>query len=701
LCERRERETIMPSAQEHRLKKEEEDDENATNVASEPSSRTYTPPLPPLATPEYVRYLQEQRIGTTTPSQTASGDNSDSEGQPPPTTIQTNTTATNTTNTNNNNNNNNTLDSVRPSFTTGMAREAEAGNEEQQSEKARRRNEDETFAPIIGPDRNPSLSGSRANSHEDLASLNARAVMNEANERYKGQVQDIAVETQKRNYTELKDVAISLSEDPDSPRHRKNITANFPRLGTNKGWLRVDATGRLTKLTIEKHKISHMLRVPIRDLRVLEPTMSSSYSTSIWCRERSIVVNLEQIKILITAEEVICPDSKNSAVVERYVPELQRRLQRRIKMKESSEKEDKTHKKNIPETFSSFALNEAVEKSSKEKEHHERKPSNSSRGYTSFDEEEMKGHEGGHHRTSFDTFGGATLEGSEYSSEGGSDETLPFELIALEVALEMVCNALEVESDKVEREGKPQLEKLRQDVNQTNLEKVRRVKNRLVRINARVSKVREEIQRYLDDDSDMRDLYLTRRLREELRQNSARSNRESGATPSPAGARGRGLSSQPPLSPLNQSQRTPNQVPASSPNANSSQVQIIGPNGEVWDEDKDLQEVEDLFETYFTHIDSTFRNLEQLNEYIDDMEDLIEIELDSKRNQLIKLELLLTAGTLCLSGFGVVVGVFGMNIKNGLEGSQSSFELVIVFSVLGSVLTFVAIVQACRYFRLF
>ena len=82
-----------------------------------------------------------------------------------------------------------------------MAREAEAGNEEQQSEKARRRNEDETFAPIIGPDRNPSLSGSRANSHEDLASLNARAVMNEANERYKGQVQDIAVETQKRNYT--------------------------------------------------------------------------------------------------------------------------------------------------------------------------------------------------------------------------------------------------------------------------------------------------------------------------------------------------------------------------------------------------------------------------------------------------------------------------------------------------------------------
>ena len=682
----------MPSAQE-RLQRD--DAANGNDVSSEPSSRAYTPPLPPLATPEYVRYLQEQRLGdfntetttttTTTTSQTASGNNSDSEFQPshprPPPSPNNN--------------------SVQPSsFASAIEVEA-AIKKDEIMEKERRRREDETFAPILGPDRNPSLSGSRATSHEDLVSLGTRAVTNAAIEREREIAQEDPIKTQKRHYTELKDVAISLSENPESPRHRKNLTAQFPKLGNNKGWLRVDATGRLTKLTIEKHKISHMLRVPIRDLRVLEPAMSSSYSTSIWCRERSIVVNLEQIKILITAEEVICPDSKNSAVVERYIPELQRRLQRRIKIKETSEKEDKT-KKSMPETFSSFALSEVAEKSSiKEKEHQaERKLSNS--GYTSFDEEEMKGHEGGHHRTSFDTFGRPTPEGSEFSSEAGSDETLPFELIALEIALEMVCNALEVESDKVEREGKPQLEKLRQEVNQTNLEKVRRVKNRLVRINARVSKVREEIQRYLDDDSDMRDLYLTRRLREELRQNTARSNRESGVTPSPAGANrgGRGLGSQPPLSPLNQSQRaTPNQMP-NSPNT-SGQVQIIGPNGEVWDEDKDLQEVEDLFETYFTHIDSTFRNLEQLNEYIDDMEDLIEIELDSKRNQLIKLELLLTTGTLCLSGFGVVVGVFGMNIKNGLEGSQSSFELVIVFSVLGSVLTFAAIVQACRYFRLF
>ena len=647
-------------------------------------SRPYTPPLPPLSTPEYVRYLQEQRLG-------------------------------------------------------GIDLDAR--------ERQRRIKEDENFAPILGPDRNPSLSGSRANSQENLVELERRAMVNNATaaannllggaqqqrqqqdgdgqtqQQQQQQQKDFDTKTngtnnsqqQQRKTTELKDVAVSLSDDPSSPRHPKNIDSalNSSKIANNKGWLRVDSTGRLTKLTIEKHKISHMLRVPIRDLRVLEPTMSSSYSTSIWCREKSIVVNLEQIKILITAEEIICPDSQNSAVVERYIPELQRRLRRRIKMKESSLKEQEENKGSMKESFSSFTLSDIEKKTgtaerklsnnnnkSDTKNKNTNKDENNS-GYTSYDEEEMKGHEGGHHRNSFDNFGRPTTDCSDFSSEGGSDETLPFEMIALEIALEMVCNALEVESDKVEREGKPQLEKLRQDVNQTNLEKVRRVKNRLVRINARVTKVREEIQRYLDDDSDMRDLYLTRRLKEEHRQNTVRSNRDNN-TPS---RNGRGLNSQPPLSPLNivqnQSQRTPGNQNPTSPTSNGGQQAIIGPNGEVWDEDKDLQEVEDLFETYFTHIDSTFRNLEQLNEYIDDMEDLIEIELDSKRNQLIKLELLLTTGTLCLSGFGVVVGIFGMNIKNGIEGSASSFDLVVVLCVLGSVLTFVAIVQACRHFRLF
>ena len=47
-----------------------------------------------------------------------------------------------------------------------------------------------------------------------------------------------------------------------------------------------------------------MLRVPMRDLRMLEPNFSNSYSAAILCRERCIVLHLEQVRLLITAEEV-------------------------------------------------------------------------------------------------------------------------------------------------------------------------------------------------------------------------------------------------------------------------------------------------------------------------------------------------------------------------------------------------------------
>ena len=52
---------------------------------------------------------------------------------------------------------------------------------------------------------------------------------------------------------------------------------------------------------------------------------------------------------------------------------------------------------------------------------------------------------------------------------------------------------------------------LRKKVDTFNLERVRRVKSKVTRLTGRVAKVREEIKRYLDDDSDMRDMYLTRK----------------------------------------------------------------------------------------------------------------------------------------------------------------------------------------------
>ena len=99
---------------------------------------------------------------------------------------------------------------------------------------------------------------------------------------------------------------------------------------------------------------------------------------------------------------------------------------------------------------------------------------------------------------------------------GKRQEVLPFELIALEVALEIVCNQLESEQRDIAMEVRSGLEGLRKKVSTANLERVRKIKSRVTRMTGRVSKVREEIKRYLDDDSDMRDMYLTRKLLAEL-----------------------------------------------------------------------------------------------------------------------------------------------------------------------------------------
>ena len=101
----------------------------------------------------------------------------------------------------------------------------------------------------------------------------------------------------------------------------------------------------------------------------------------------------------------------------------------------------------------------------------------------------------------------------------------------------------------------------------------------------------------------------------------------------------------------------------------------------------DVQEVEDLLETYFAHVDGTFAELEALDEFIDDTEDFVNIELDSQRNQLIKLELVLTTATLFVSVYGVVASVFGMNLRNGSEDSKSAFVLVNVACAAGTVST--------------
>eukprot|EP00252_Welwitschia_mirabilis_P021961 TRINITY_DN5794_c0_g1_i1.p1 TRINITY_DN5794_c0_g1~~TRINITY_DN5794_c0_g1_i1.p1 ORF type:complete len:192 (+),score=39.63 TRINITY_DN5794_c0_g1_i1:1293-1868(+) len=116
--------------------------------------------------------------------------------------------------------------------------------------------------------------------------------------------------------------------------------------------------------------------------------------------------------------------------------------------------------------------------------------------------------------------------------------------------------------------------------------------------------------------------------------------------------------------------------------------------------DEHIQELEMLLEAYFVVIDCTLNKLTSLKEYIDDTEDFINIQLDNVRNQLIQFELLLTTATFVVAIFGVVAGVFGMNIPIDLFDEPWTFKWVLIITGALGALIFSAFLCYFKHRRL-
>jgi hypothetical protein len=77
-------------------------------------------------------------------------------------------------------------------------------------------------------------------------------------------------------------------------------------------WLVVPVVGERRTAEFGKHQIMVMTGLPGRDLRVLDPLLS--YPSTILGRDRAIVVNLEHVKVIVTADEALVPDPGNPLV---------------------------------------------------------------------------------------------------------------------------------------------------------------------------------------------------------------------------------------------------------------------------------------------------------------------------------------------------------------------------------------------------
>nr|KJB22928.1 hypothetical protein B456_004G074400 [Gossypium raimondii] len=245
------------------------------------------------------------------------------------------------------------------------------------------------------------------------------------------------------------------------------------------------------------------------------------------------------------------------------------------------------------------------------------------------------------------------------------ENEFPFEFRALEVALEAICSFLDARTRELEIDAYPALDELTSKISSRNLDRVRKLKSAMTRLTNRVQKVRDELEQLLDDDDDMADLYLSRKL---------------------AGA----------CSPVS-SFSVPSWYPPS-PTIGSKISRTSRASAVTVEEDNDVEELEMLLEAYFMQIDSTLNKLTTLREYIDDTEDYINIQLDNHRNQLIQLELFVSSGTVCLSIYSLVAAIFGMNIPyTWKEGHEYMFKWVVILTGLLCTSTFTSIVSYARH----
>ena len=158
----------------------------------------------------------------------------------------------------------------------------------------------------------------------------------------------------------------------------------------------------------------------------------------------------------------------------------------------------------------------------------------------------------------------------------------------------------------------------------------------MVRLTTRVETLREVLEKFLDDDSDMRDMNLAAKEARELQERAQDAMRHGSVQPFDV------------VLPATDT-KTPG-TPRSATLTYDSEEE----------EEEAVEEVEQLLEAYFINLDNTWNKLQTLTEYIDDTEDFINIKLDSQRNQLIRLDLVLTSFTASVSLITAITSLFAM-----------------------------------------
>ncbi|KAK9201570.1 hypothetical protein WN944_016775 [Citrus x changshan-huyou] len=112
------------------------------------------------------------------------------------------------------------------------------------------------------------------------------------------------------------------------------------KTAVSSSWILLDREAQSTTLDVDKHVIMRRVQIHARDLRILDPMLN--YPSTILGREKVIVLNLEHIKAIITADEVLLRDPMDDNVIP-IVEQLQRRLASDYPISQGQGEEEDNH----------------------------------------------------------------------------------------------------------------------------------------------------------------------------------------------------------------------------------------------------------------------------------------------------------------------------------------------------------------------
>ncbi|KAG7669896.1 hypothetical protein Ndes2526B_g06265 [Nannochloris sp. 'desiccata'] len=495
-----------------------------------------------------------------------------------------------------------------------------------------------------------------------------------------------------------------IIERPYIPKYSRSKRL-APARARRQPWIVIDETGRRSFLHADKRAIIHTtgLNIPIRDMRLLDFNLGASDST-ILVRDNALIVSMEHVRFIVTADRAIIPreGTDQNPLTARFVDILEDTIGDWTRQKKNFE-EQQAHEYSSTMGAAAAAAVAAVG-------------------------------DGGASSASGEPFlGPGTVSDYDETSSMHHElqQPLPFELVVLEAALKEVVASQSLQIKELEGVALPALDALTRTINSANLELTRKVKTRHQRLTLRTEALRDELQRFLQDDDDMADMCLTRRkeIEETAKAVMAGSSGDMGGTggvgvgqeeytPPPATAfapssltrRGslhlarfqHHVGSPPRLA----SALPSREVFLSMGRANSSGgPQAAAAAAAAAEEDADAeaqQDVENLLESYYMQVDGLYDKLVSVGEYIKDTEEYINIELDSSRNRLIRFEIVLSVATFSIMPFNLLAGVLGENliIPEQITGSVSQFFGVNIAATAFCFFIFNAITLYMRYTKL-